>query len=122
MMAEKARLFKDAGALQRILGATTPGAAKAFGREVLGFELETWSAHCFDIVVRGNLAKFSSTSLLKNFLAGTGNKVLVEASPVDPIWGIGLAADNVRSQNPDTWEGLNFLGFALMAVRERIVL
>lgn len=120
MMAEKARLFGDAVARDRILAATSPGAAKAFGREVKGFKEPVWNDHRFEIVVQGNLAKFSQDARLTEFLCRTGNKVLVEASPVDAIWGIGMASDDPGARDPNAWKGLNLLGFALMVVRERI--
>ena len=120
MMAEKARLFGDTATRERILAATNPSAAKAFGREVIGFSDSAWNSHRFEIVVKGNFAKFSQAPRLAEFLCKTGDKVLVEASPADSIWGIGLAADNPQASDPSTWQGLNLLGFALMVVRERI--
>lgn len=120
MMAEKARLFGDLDALARVLASRSPGAAKAHGREVVGFDEATWSRHRFDIVVQGNLAKFGQDERLAGFLCSTEDKVLVEASPMDSIWGIGLAADAPGIQDPAAWEGLNLLGFALMAVREHL--
>ena len=117
MMAEKARLFDDGVALQRVLAAPTPGAAKAVGREIIGFDEETWLAHRWRIVVAANVGKFSQNGLLAEFLLQTGDRVLVEASPVDSIWGIGLAIDDPQAGNPQCWQGLNLLGFALMEVR-----
>jgi ribA/ribD-fused uncharacterized protein len=73
-----------------------------------------------DIVTQGNIAKFSQNAELGAFLLGTGHQVLVEASPVDPIWGIGLAANNPLAQDPREWKGLNLLGYALMAAREAL--
>ncbi len=120
MMAEKARLFGDAAALQRVLTASTPGAVKAIGREIVGFDEALWLAYRWRIVVDANVGKFSQNKAIGEFLANTGDRVLVEASPVDKIWGIGLAADDPRAAKPDQWEGLNLLGFALMDVRERL--
>jgi ribA/ribD-fused uncharacterized protein len=120
MMAEKARLFSDDDVLQRILVATTPGAAKALGREIKNFEESTWLAHRWQIVVAANYAKFSQNLKLREFLLNTADRVLVEASPVDSIWGIGLAADDPAAGNPNTWNGLNLLGFVLMHVREQL--
>ena len=120
MMAEKARLFSDHDVIQRILVAATPGAAKALGREIKNFEDGKWLAHRWQIVVNANLAKFSRNKKLQEFLLNTADRVLVEASPVDRIWGIGLAAEDSAAENPNTWNGLNLLGFALMQVREQL--
>ncbi len=120
MMAAKARLFGDQAVLAEVLAATSPGAAKAAGRKVRGFDEERWRAHRWDIVVNANLAKFGQHPDLGAFLCQTGEQVLVEASPVDAIWGIGLAADDPAARDPATWQGLNLLGFALMEVRARL--
>jgi len=125
MMAEKARLFESKGSnnselISKIIAATHPQKAKQLGRQVEGFNNEVWNKYRFDIVVRGNYAKFIQNSDLAEFLIGTGNRVLVEASPVDSIWGIGLAEDHQDANNPFKWRGLNLLGFALMEVRERL--
>ncbi len=117
MMAEKARLFSDGGTLARILAAPSPGVAKALGRAVENFAEVEWEASRFDIVVRGNVAKFRQNSDLRTYLLNTGEQVLVEASPVDTVWGVGLAQDDPRAQNPEQWQGVNLLGFALMKVR-----
>lgn len=118
MMAEKARLFGDSVALEHILQAPHPGAAKQWGRQVNGFDESVWQRERFAIVVRGNRAKFDRHEALRDFLLGTKRRVLVEASPVDRVWGIGLSADDVRAGNPLAWRGLNLLGFALMHVRD----
>jgi hypothetical protein len=120
MMAGKARLFGDEEGLAAVLRAASPGAVKAAGRKVCGFDEERWAAACYDIVVAGNLAKFGQHPDLRDFLLSTGEKVLVEASPYDRIWGIGMAATNADVERPSAWRGLNLLGFALMEVRERL--
>ncbi len=120
MMAEKARLFGDIETLGKIIHAPNPGAAKAFGREVRGFKQDVWNDKRFEIVVAANMAKFSQNEQLKTFLLSTNERVLVEASPVDKIWGIGLAEDAENIENPLTWKGLNLLGFALMEVRSQL--
>lgn len=120
MMAEKARLFGDQAILHQVLSAKTPNDAKALGRRVAGYDDARWTRRRFDAVVQGNLAKFSQSGPLRAFLRGTGTAVLVEASPVDAIWGIGLAADDPRASDPAQWQGLNLLGFALMAVRDHL--
>jgi ribA/ribD-fused uncharacterized protein len=117
MMASKARLFGDAKALAAILRSTSPSEAKALGRKVQGFDEGRWAAARFDLVTEGNVAKFGQDATLDAYLAGTGDDILVEASPTDPIWGIGLAAADPRALDPREWLGLNQLGFALMRAR-----
>ncbi|MEM1177421.1 MAG: NADAR family protein [Acidobacteriota bacterium] len=120
MMAEKARLFDDPAMLDAILDADSPRDAKAFGRKVAGFDQETWKAHRFEIVTRGSVAKFSGTPELRDYLLGTGDWVLVEASPRDIIWGIGYGASNPKALDPNQWRGRNLLGFALMKARDEL--
>ncbi|KAF1053143.1 MAG: N-glycosidase YbiA [Stenotrophomonas maltophilia] len=120
MMAGKARLFGDEAALQRILLARTPAETKAIGREIRGFDEAAWNAQRLAIVMAANHAKFGQNPELGRFLLGTGERVLVEASPVDAIWGIGLALDHPDAGDPRRWRGLNLLGFALMAVRAQL--
>jgi len=120
MMAGKAKLFGDNESFEKILLADYPSDAKKIGRNVKNFDEHMWDNHRSEIVISANLAKFSQHSELRAFLLNTGNSVLVEASPVDKIWGIGLAADDPAVQNPNKWKGLNLLGFALMDVRGQL--
>ncbi len=120
MMAEKARLFGDEEIRAQVLEAKTPGAAKALGRSVRGFVHEEWVAKRFEIVTRGNFEKFSRNEDLGSYLASTGERVLVEASPVDRIWGTGLAKGDPGADDPRAWKGLNLLGFALMEARSML--
>ncbi|MFD8978745.1 NADAR family protein [Streptomyces sp. NPDC059564] len=120
MMAGKARLFGDAEAERAALEAKSPAQAKKAGRLVRGFQDTVWERERFALVVEGSVHKFGSDPALRAYLLGTGSRVLVEASPVDRIWGIGLAADDDRALDPARWRGLNLLGFALMEARERL--
>jgi ribA/ribD-fused uncharacterized protein len=120
MMAGKARLFGDADALAQILDAKTPAEAKALGRAVRGFDEAAWTAACVDVVVAGNVAKFGQHDDLRSHLLATAARVLVEASPRDRIWGIGMGASNLDARDPVKWRGRNLLGFALMDARERL--
>ncbi|MFE0100954.1 NADAR family protein [Streptomyces sp. NPDC059009] len=120
MMAAKARLFGDASAERAALTARTPAEAKKAGRLVQGFDEAIWERERFALVVEGSVHKFSSDEALRTFLVATGDRVLVEASPLDRVWGVGLAADDERAQDPERWRGLNLLGFALMEARERL--
>lgn len=118
MMAGKARLFNDQATLTRIIHAPTAPEAKELGREVINFDPQIWDNEKYDLVLEGNLAKFSADPALKDFLLKTGKQVIVEASPVDNIWGIGLAADDPKAADPRKWKGENLLGYALMEVRD----
>jgi len=118
MMAEKARLFNDSFHLEKIIHAKSPAQAKQFGREVVGFTENIWEENRYQIVTKGSIEKFSQNEELKKYLLATKNRILVEASPVDSIWGIGLSADSDRCNNPLQWRGLNLLGFALMEARD----
>ncbi len=120
MMAEKARLFDDLVTLAEILTAKSPAVAKKLGRKVANFNDALWLNARWDIVVRGNLAKFSQHPDLKAFLLHTGDRVIGEASPFDKIWGIGMAATHANAENPSLWNGQNLLGFALIEVREHL--
>ena len=117
MMAGKAKLFNDKDALAHILSAASPEKAKYAGRLVHDFDPIIWDQHKVDIVIEGNKYKFNSHPELKAFLLGTGDQVLVEASPVDMVWGIGMSAETPLVQNPSVWRGENLLGFCLMEVR-----
>lgn len=120
MMAGKARLFGDAEAERAAVAAKSPAEAKKVGRLVRGFDNAIWERERFALVVEGSVHKFGSDPALRGYLLGTGNRVLVEASPMDRIWGIGLAADDERALDPARWRGLNLLGFALMEAREQL--
>lgn len=120
MMAARARLFDDNEAATKILAAKHPGEAKKLGREVRGFKDDVWNDQRFRIVVEASLAKFEQNVELGEFLMKTGDRVLVEASPQDRIWGIGLAQSSTDSERPENWRGLNLLGFALMVARDEL--
>ena len=120
MMAAKALLFKDRESFDKIISAESPKEVKALGRMIENFDSSLWQKESFDIVVQGNYYKFSQNQEMKNYLISTEKKVLVEASPLDKIWGIGLAADHENAAKPQLWKGENLLGFALMKVRDQL--
>jgi ribA/ribD-fused uncharacterized protein len=73
-----------------------------------------------DFALAGNVAKFAQNDELRRYLLSTGSRVLVEASPLDRVWGIGLAEDDQWATAPSRWRGKNLLGLALLKVRERL--
>jgi len=120
MMAKKAILFNDKEIFEKIMLSKSPAEAKKLGREVTNYIDSVWLENRFDIVKEGNFHKFSQNEELKTFLLNTGDRILVEASPVDTIWGIGLTGDDENASRPEKWKGLNLLGFALMEIRDQL--
>ena len=121
MMSQKALLFGDTTIYKEILVTEDPGKVQILGRKIKNFDLKIWNENCFGIVSKGNYYKFGQNEALKHFLLETDDAVLVEASPLDRTWGIGLSEeDEASSNNPYLWKGLNLLGFALMEVRDRL--
>jgi ribA/ribD-fused uncharacterized protein len=121
MMAGKARLFEDPEALAAILATESPREQKALGRRVRNFDGAVWDAHARDIVYDGNEAKFAADPALLNTLFATAGTTIVEASPVDRIWGIGLSADNPAAADRRTWRGRNWLGETLTRLRDDLM-
>lgn len=120
MMAMKAKTFGDEGAHTLIMNAKSPKTQKALGRKVTNFDPKHWNAVARDIVYVGNHAKFTQNEDLLKGLMSTKGTTLVEASPYDKIWGIGLDAKDMRSRSRDTWKGTNWLGEVLTKLREEL--
>ena len=121
MMAEKARLFGDAASLEAILNARKPDEQKRLGRLVKNFDETLWLSNARDIVYRGNRAKFTTHRDLLQMLFDTEGTTLAEASPVDTLWGIGLAADALDAQDRRKWLGKNWLGETLQRLRDNLL-
>jgi ribA/ribD-fused uncharacterized protein len=121
MMWYKGQLFSGGKLTNEILNASHPSVAKDLGRKVEGFSLPIWKAAARPGVFVGNMAKFTQHKYLLDRLVATEGTTLVEASPEDTIWGIGLAAADPRAQNRDTWLGMNWLGEVLTDVRDTIL-
>ncbi len=120
MMAQKALIFGDNTIYSEIMNASHPNEFKSLGRKISGFDEKIWNENKTDIVIKGNTAKFSQNQELKDFLLGTNDRILVEASPYDKIWGVGMSAKDSGITNPNCWQGENLLGFCLMEVRDKV--
>jgi ribA/ribD-fused uncharacterized protein len=120
MMAEKARCFGDTEALEGIMNAKNPSTQKAWGRKVKNFDPIKWNEISRLVVYRANLAKFTQDSQLQDILLKSGDKTIVEASPEDRIWGIGMSELDPDRFDESKWQGTNWLGIAIMQVRSDI--
>ena len=121
MMLFKASLFNDKETLEKILIAKTPREQKEFGRQVKNFNLELWNKNALDFVSYSNYKKFKSNDELKHLIIMTYPNDLVEASPIDRIWGIGYSEDDPNVFNQINNWGTNLLGKALVNARDKII-
>lgn len=117
-MLEKAQLF-DPSMIDKIVHATRPDEAKQYGREIKNYKDKVWANRRYDAMVKVLTAKFQDPEL-KAILLRTGDRILVEASPYDRIWGVGLAENDPRILDERNWRGQNLLGKALMQVRDQL--
>ena len=116
----KAKYFEDHEMADMIATrGQDPKDAKRFGRKVVGFDNEVWEGAREDMMYIACQRKFMDEDLLKQLLA-TEEKVLVEGSPFDKIWGVGLVYDGETILDEKNWDGLNLLGKVLMRVRTDI--
>jgi len=120
MMYQKAILFNDKDTANKIIKTINPNEIKKLGREVKNFDEQKWINNRESIVVQGNIAKFTQNSKLLDQLFKTNGKTLVEASPYDKIWGIGLSSDNPKAQDRTKWLGMNLLGKILTEIRDEL--
>ena len=120
MMYKKALMFHDYEVASDIMKTTSPKEQKALGRKVKNFNKFRWEEYCREIVYDANVAKFTQNDDMRAELMATEGTSLVEASPKDVIWGIGLSEKDPLAQNRDTWKGKNWLGEAIEQVREDI--
>jgi len=121
-MWEKARYFEDYETANLILKTPNPSDNKKLGRKVKGFKPETWMIYSYIFMVAVNYCKYSQNEDLKKVLLSTGDKVIVEASPYDKIWGIGMHWEDDDCLDETKWKGMNLLGKALMHLRKEFKL
>jgi ribA/ribD-fused uncharacterized protein len=120
MMYKKAMLFGDHDVAEMIMQQGHPRKQKFLGREVRGFDADTWNRECKPIMVPGLVSKFTQDEYCLTTLLDTGDTIIAEASPSDKIWGIGLSGDDPKALNPKLWQGTNWLGDVLMETRDEI--
>lgn len=118
LMFQKALLFKDKDAVDKIMDTSDPAKIKKYGREVKNFDEKVWNGYKKRFMLHGLYNKFSQNPELKEKLLATGDKILVEASPYDKVWGIGLGPTDNDRFDESKWKGENLLGQCLMEVRD----
>lgn len=119
-MAKKAIIFNDNDALKKILELNDPKKQKGIGKKVKGFTNAVWDPIKYSIMIDALTLKFSQNPKLKKKLLETNDKILVEGSPYDGIWGVKLRFDDPLILDEKNWQGQNLLGKALMEVRSRL--
>jgi ribA/ribD-fused uncharacterized protein len=121
MMSKKAQLFGDFEIQQQILNTQDPSTQRKLGRQVKNFNQDIWNENRNEIVYKANFLKFSQNETLRNILFQYEGKEFVEASPVDKIWGVGLAYKNDLILDKQNWQGTNLLGIAINRVLEELI-
>lgn len=120
MMFSKAMFFKDHDNALRILKEPDPSEVKKIGREIPNYVEEEWARVRYDVVTIGTILKFSQNPDFYQTMVDDMGKIIVEASPYDRIWGIGLRETDSGIYNIDNWQGDNLLGYAIMRARARL--
>ena len=120
MMHQKALTFNDLEIAKKVLQTSNPKDQKGLGRQIKGFDKDKWDSVCLGIVYKGNFAKFTQNPDLMSALLSTGDRLLVEASPLDKIWGIGMAEEDPAVDDPANWKGLNLLGWSITLVKQQL--
>ena len=119
-MIEKAAFFGDFASVEKMLKCEDGASVKALGRKVKNFDVEAWDKVSYEKMLIACRAKFFQNNLLSLQLCRTESKKIVEASPTDLIWGVGLYEDDDRILDDKNWTGENRLGKVLMQVREEL--
>lgn len=120
MMAQKALLFNDKEVFNQIMRENNQKNIKHLGRKVRNFDNKLWEENKSRIVTEGNVLKFSQNKDMLDTLLSTEDDILIEASPYDRIWGIGMKVGDRGIYDPSKWKGENLLGFILMEVRDKL--
>lgn len=120
MMARKAKLFKDDETLKLIMETKSPAKHQKLGRIVKNYDQKVWDDNKELIVIDASRLKYSQNEEMKNALLTTGDRILVEASPYDKIWGVGLGEKDPLILDQNNWKGQNLLGKCLMIVRDEL--
>ena len=122
MMYHKASVFESLDIQAEMIKVkNNPKAVKALGRKIKNFSDSKWDAHKLEIVEQASYLKFTQNPKLLKQLLAEQHLELVEASPVDKVWGIGLHYDNDKVLDKSNWKGQNLLGKCIMKARTKII-
>jgi len=115
----KAEYFCDWETAEEIVDlGQIPKTAKDLGRKVKGYDEIEWSKVRENMMYKAISLKFASSLELQEKLLDTGNKILVEGTPFDPIWGVMIHWKDDAILDERNWKGQNMLGKVLMRVRQ----
>jgi ribA/ribD-fused uncharacterized protein len=121
MMYQKAVCFQDERTASLIRKTDDVAKIKALGRQVSGYDENTWNGVRQIVVYEGLLAKFSQNEELNRQLLATSDATLAECAVRDRVWGIGLSMNDPKRNDKANWKGQNLLGYALMMARSYLL-
>ena len=113
--------FEDEEVANAIMRTNSPKEQKALGRKVRGFDKDKWEEVCKEYVYEANYAKFTQNPHMLEELKTYGDREIVESSPEDSIWGIGMHETHPDILDKSKWQGKNWLGQAIMRVRDELL-
>ena len=94
---------------------------KNLGQKVSNFNKKTWSESAEGLLYGGLKQKFIENDDCLDFLDSTGNKLIVEASPTDRLFGIGRPITFQGLEDTTTHQGTNIQGHMLMNIRQELL-
>lgn len=121
-MWQKAIYFGDYDIANEILKTTHkhPKHAKALGRKVKNFNDDAWNKVRYSIMKDVVTHKVNQSKAIQNFIKQHKDKIFVEASPFDAIWGIKMSENDPNIEDPTKWKGQNLLGEVYNELKKEI--
>jgi ribA/ribD-fused uncharacterized protein len=96
--------------LCKCLRSKSPKAQKGYGKQCRNLDVKVWGVASIPVVLSCQIALAEADDALRRLYLRSGNRVFVEGSPTDTVWGVGIRWDNVAIGNESNWRGENRLG------------
>ncbi len=93
---------------------------KALGSNVKGFNSAAWATCVENVATKCHLERFSQNKESRDYLLSTESKSLIEASPKDSFWGIGISLNDPDIIKKKSKWGRNIQGESLMLARQNL--